>query len=722
MAKKKNKEEALPKQEGLGPVRTEASSESLESGSGGPRLYRIIIVFALFLTAAVIWSVFLIGTLFGESGDSPEDETEEFTEREVAIRAVRGEIFDCNRKPLVTNVYSYGLELDYSAFPSGYAAQNESLSRLLDIVDGFGIRDLMLTSGFPFVGTYPELEYDSELLSGSIAKGRFDRIRELLGLPEEVGAPEFAAKLAEYYRLTDKDGEPLYGMERMTDLVRIRYEMEAIRFSKAEPYPMLSGIGIKEITAFRESGISFAVITVSYTRQYEYPGYASHILGRIGKIQAENAEYYTSLGYPVTAVVGIDGCEKAFENYLRGVDGIMKVTEDRNGHTVKTEIIKEPEPGLDVILTIDIDLQIAAEHALADNIGYVIEKAAASGKQFEGEDCDCGALVAERIGTGELLAVASYPTFDLSTFSQDYSLLIEDARRPLFNRALNGTYACGSTFKIGIAVGALTDGTLMADGKPFTSQTKIMTEGKYTYYEDYQPECWIYTGSRSKHGLIDVTRAIQVSCNCFFYEVGRLMEIGNINKYCVYYGLGQPTGIELDESTGVLADPAYTSKMGVPWTGGLTIQTAIGQGYNRFTPIQLANYMCTVIDGGKRYSLRILKEVRHFGGELEEATSPEILSSFVMTSDTLETIRGAMSKVVDENAAVTAFDGFGVKVGGKTGSAQVTGQSSNAVFISFAPLDDPEIAVSCVLERGAHGANAAVGVRQFMEYYFGRGE
>ncbi|MBO4321752.1 MAG: hypothetical protein J5919_02040 [Clostridia bacterium] len=715
--KKKDENPLRFPESGLSPGGGEPDSGQQEGSS--LRFYRIIIIAAIFIAVCAVYAVSLFRAVLAPSGADETDETEKFTEREVAIQAVRGEIYDRNGVPLVTNKYTYRLRLDYMSMPSGFAAQNEAIAGIMDIVDLYLLRNRLEESGCPLQGTYPRYNYDLEMLSGSLASGRFERIREFLQLPEDVSASDFAAKIASHYRMLDPDGKPLYSDERMTDLIRIRYEMEAIRFSKDEPYPLLSDIGLREITAFLESGIPCVEIYVTYSREYAFPGYASHILGRIGKIQAENAEYYTSQGYPVTAVVGIDGCEKAFEEYLRGMDGVMIVTEDSEGNVVKTEIKKPAEPGYDIRLTIDIDLQIAAEHALSENIDYVIAEAAKSGKQFEGEDCDCGAMVVERIGTGELLAVASFPTYDLTTFGADYADLTADSRRPLFNRALNGTYACGSTFKVGMAVGALTDGTLMSDGKPFTSSTLIMTEGKYRYYEDYQPECWVYAYGHAKHGLIDVTKAIQVSCNCFFYELGRLMEIENINKYCRLYGLGQPTGIELDESVGVLADADYTARLGVAWTGGLTISTAIGQGYNRFTPIQLANYTCTVIDGGTRYSLRMLKDVRKFTGEIVFAAEPEIAASFSMTSSTLETIRNAMSKVVDENTAVTAFDGFAVKVGGKTGSAQVTGQSNNALFISFAPLESPEIAVACVLERGAHGANAAMGTRLFMEKYFG---
>jgi len=681
--------------------------------------YRFFILAALFVLVGALYSVILIRTVIENKNTGVVDETAGYTVRTVTVQAVRGEIYDRNGKKLVGNVYTDYLYFDYSAMPSGNVAKNEAIVAVMDLVDSLGIRDSLYESACPLQGTYPYYNYDLKMLEGSIASGRFNRIREYLELKENTGAAEFAKAIAKKYGMLDKNGDPLYSNERMTDLIRIRYEMEAIRFAPGEPYLILSGLGIKEKTAFLESGIRGIRIGVTYKREYLYPGYASHILGRIGKIQAENADYYTSLGYPVTAVVGIDGCEKAFEEHLRGMDGKLKITEDKEGNIVSVETVKDAEPGLDIYLTIDIDLQIVAENALEENIAYVVSEASKQTAKYEGEDCDSGAMVIEKVGTGELLAVASYPSFNLVNFGKDYNSLIEDSRTPLFNRALNGTYAPGSTFKVGMAVAGLTDGTTMADGKPFTATTLIKDEGKYTYYEDYQPECWVYAYGRANHGSINVTKAIQVSCNCFFYELGRLMEIDTINKYCKLYGLGQSTGIELPESTGVLADSSYVSKLGVTWTGGLTIQTAIGQGYNRFTPLQLANYTAMVISGGTRYSLHLLKEVRRFNGETVLSVEPEVAASLNISNSTTETIRNAMSKVVEENATVTAFDGFKIRVGGKTGTAQVTGQSSNAVFVAFAPLDSPEITVACVLERGAHGTNAARSIRTVMEKYFG---
>lgn len=286
-------------------------------------------------------------------------------------------------------------------------------------------------------------------------------------------------------------------------------------FSAAEPYTILTDISVELISQILEGSTRGVRVSSEAERVYHFPGVASHILGRVGRITAENAEYYEELGYSMDAIVGVDGAEKAFEEYLHGVDGELTIVEDGYGNVLEQYVSREPVAGQHVYLTIDIELQQAAEKALADNIAMIAENGAASGTTLSGEDADAGALTAIDAKTGAVLALASYPTYDLSTFSETYADLVQDEKAPLFNRALEGTYAPGSTFKPGVAAAALQEGII-------TPQTEIQDLGQYTYYADYQPRCWIYTpryGMRT-HGYVNVSEAIQVSCNYFFYEVG----------------------------------------------------------------------------------------------------------------------------------------------------------------------------------------------------------
>ncbi|MCQ2353921.1 MAG: hypothetical protein MJ102_02320 [Clostridia bacterium] len=702
-----------------------------ETGGRKAFIYRYIIISVIFVLVCILYIVNIGRIQINGTTAVNKESTENYTTRKAAIQAVRGEIFDRNGVPLVTNEYSYSLVFDYNAMANTHMGQNRAILAVLSVIDEMKLNDLAPESTCPLCGIYPYMVFDTEKIAeGSTGASRLARVLKFFELNEGSTAEQLARKIAERYSMTDKEGNPRFTPDEMTELVRVRYEMAVIQFSSVQQYTFLDGFsldatGIELLTRIKEQNIHGTDINVSYSRVYHYPGYASHILGRIGKIYAENVEYYTAQGYPVTAVVGNSGCELAFEQYLRGMNGEMLITEDENGNIVSSEITKEPEAGLDIFLTIDIELQIAAEEALKENIGYVVKQSAKNPASLDGEDCECGAIVAQSVENGEVLAVASYPTFNLVTFGADYNELAADKRFPMYNRALEGTYAPGSTFKVGMAVAALTEKIRMDDGSTFNSNTIIDTKGKYTYFSDnaQTPKCWIYTASNRyrTHGKINVVTAIQVSCNYFFYEVGRMLGIDNINKYCTLYGLGQSTGIELAESKGILADEGYASARGESMGGENTIRTAIGQGFNAFTPLQINVYISTIANGGTRYAAHLLHEVRDFGSTEGKITEPEVLAKLDIAPKDLATVKEGMSKVIEGSTTVTSFVDFPLSIGGKTGTAEKDRQSNNAVFVAIAPLEDPEIAVTCVLERGAKGAYASRSVRTVMDCYFGYG-
>lgn len=699
------------------------------AGTGGSHrnfVYRYVIVAVAFLVVCAIYLLNAARIQIEAAHSSSGDDTG-YTTRTVKIQALRGEIFDRSGVLLVKNRISYALIFDYDAIANRYSESNADILAVLAAIRESGAEDKMPASDSALVGVYPYMFYNEQLLEESTtAKKRLDRILEMFGLPYNAPAEDLMRAIAKKYGLTDKKGNDQYSISEMTELVRVRYEMNAIQFSSVEPYVFAEDIDMTLLTRIKEKNIRGVDIRVSYSREYTFPGYASHILGRIGKIHAEDISYYTSLGYPVNAVVGNSGCELAFESSLRGIDGELRITEDAEGNVVRTEVIREPQPGRDVYLTIDIRLQMAAEDALAANVAYINDRAAQSAGDFDGEDADSGALVAQSVENGELLAVASYPTYDLSSFNRDYAELVSDPALPLFNRALEGTYPPGSTLKIGIAAAALTEPLRMENGETFTSDTILHTKGVYTFYStrSTSPHCWIYTpayGYRT-HGDINVIEAIRVSCNYFFYEVGRQLGIERINRYCRLYGLGQKTGIELPESVGILADEKYAVERGESMAGENTILTAIGQGFSAFTPVQINSYISTIINGGTRYSSHLLLAVREFGETSGGETEPVVLSELTLSAETLATIKEGMSKVVEGSTSVTSFATLPVAVGGKTGTAQKDGQSSNAVFVAVAPLEQPEIAVTCVIEKGAKGAYASRSVRTVMDCYFGYGD
>ena len=403
------------------------------------------------------------------------------------------------------------------------------------------------------------------------------------------------------------------------------------------------------------------------------------------------------------ALVGKGGVEEAFESYLHGTNGVKLVTTDKNGKVTGELYAKEPQPGNTVALTIDLDLQKVTEDSLAEKIGSMEKRDGLTRG---------GAAAVVSVGTGEVLALASYPTYDLSQWDEMYDTWNKDTvGRPMFNRATDGTYAPGSTFKLCSAVAALESGIV-------TPSTTIVDRGIYTYYTFPQPKCWIYNSYGGTHGAVNVSQAITVSCNYFFYEVGRLMGIKTLDSYATQFGLGQHTGIEIGDSTGVLASPEYAEKIGETWTDGQTITAAIGQSYNLFTPLQLANYVATLVGGGDHYEAHLLKSAKSFdNSSVVYAYNKAPINHVDMADSTLEAVKkGARGLATGSLSYV--FRNCVVDVGCKTGTAETGQKLTNGCFVAFAPYDDPQIAVCVVAEQGGGGASLAPVALDIINAYF----
>ena len=629
------------------------------------------------------------------------------------IQAFRGEIYDRNGTPLVTNTYTYTLQLDYGSFPDKNADENEVLCRAMEILSGKGITP-NAPSATPFVISIGEdsvsFRYDESFFD-TIKGRRYEKLIDGMNRKDVRDVDDCVHALMERYGLIDADGALLYTPEETAMLVTYRLDMELSNFSAVEPYTLAEDVSLAVISQAEEDLPRGIRVTTELTRHYEYPGYASHILGRIGKVPSGSEEYYLDRGYTLDDVVGLDGVEKAFEESLRGVDGERTITEDSYGNIISVEVTREPLAGSDVYLTIDIDMQIEAENALATTVQRIRDEADPA-RPLTGEDASAGAIVATEVGTGDILAIASYPTYNLASFSADFATLNSDERQPMYNRALFGTYAPGSTFKVGVAIAALEEGIIEKD-------TIINAQGKYTYYSDYQPECWIYAYGGT-HGYINVTEAIQESCNYFFYEVGRLLTIEKMNAHMKNFGFGESTGIELPEKTGILAGPDYRDENGLgKWSPGDTLQAAIGQSDNVFTPLQINMYLTTVLNRGKRYSAHLLDRIESYSGAILEETTPTVLSEEAFSEEIFETVKEGMKNVMDNGSAARVFSGYPIPVGGKTGTAQIyKTKSDNAIMTAFAPYDAPKIAVTCVIEQGASGTNAGYAIKDVFDYYF----
>ena len=470
-------------------------------------------------------------------------------------------------------------------------------------------------------------------------------------------------------------------------------------------------------------------IVIEPIRKYYEGTMASHILGYMGRISEadekefkENGDFYE---YKNSDKVGKTGIEKVFEEYLRGEDGVKQIDMTVDGTITGEYTSKEAIGGSNIILTIDSNLQKVAEKNLAQNIEKI-----RSGGFSQAYDAKGGAVVVTNVKTGEILAMASYPDYEPELFyngisNKKYSEYTNNSLKPLLNRAIQSTYAPGSTFKMITAIAALETGVV-------STTEKINDNGPYP--AAHHPACWYYNDYKRGHGYLNVSGAIEKSCNYFFYEVSNRMGIDNLEAYARYFGLGNKTGIELfNEKKGTLAAKRITESKGESWTVGDTLVAAIGQGYNNFTPIQMAKYISMVANGGHKIDLSIVKNVMKSDGtqvpnaEVRDFTNKKLgienqeTQEFEISQDTINAVLAGMKSVTTDEGgtAYSIFSDFDIVVGGKTGSAETESGDVNAWFVGFAPFDDPEIAVVVIVENGGHGYYTAEVVREIIAEYFG---
>ena len=601
------------------------------------------------------------------------------------VTASRGIITDRNGKVLVSNRLAYTLVVDKSSFGKDEAALNDAIWQLIQLCQEQGVTwndTLPMTTG-----SSPQLT----------SKSLTESFREYLDdnkLPTDGGSAEVLAAMRKLYKVDDS-----YTDAQARLIVGVRYELDG-----RSSYTFAEDVSTELLGRITDGKYRGVTIKTAAARVYNTK-LAAHILGTVGAIwqeewrSDESTGYvgYADKGYNMNDLVGKDGVEKAFEEYLHGNDGKRLITTDENGKITGELYTREPQPGGTVALTIDIDLQQVVEDTLASTIQGMIDK----DSNERG-----GAAAVIQVGTGEVLAMASYPTYDLETFNQDYEELVKDERLPMFNRATQGVYAPGSTFKLCTSVAALEEGII-------TPSTIIEDKGIYTYYVDPQPMCWIWRQAHTTHGRINVSQAIVDSCNYFYYEVGRLTGIKKLDEYATAFGLGQSTGIEIGDVSGVLASPEWAEAHDREWTDGQTITAAIGQSYNLFTPLQLANYVATLVSGGEHYEARLLKNVKSYdNSRVIDVYGKGPLNDLNISDSTMAAVTKGMHDLTYDSLR-SAFSRCVVEAGAKTGSAQVGTDIANGTFVAYAPYDDPEIAIAIVVEKGGSGsllANAAVDI------------
>ncbi len=663
------------------------------------------------------------------------------------VEASRGILVDRNGKVLVSNREIYTIDFDPSLVrsPDSDKQQDAVCDALLRLMTLCEAHEVTWTDTLPVeLGEYGFV-YTTATTS-STARTRFQNYLAKKKwsdseLTEEAPIPQLTTALKlELKRNTDNLSAPIlvslmreafgvpatYTDREARQVIGVLYELELrkreITYSS---YTFAKDIGVELISILTDGNFAGVTVQSETVRQY-HTAAAAHILGRTDEFDSKeeraalNAPYNAAVEagedttdlhyYRADDIVGKTGVEAAFESYLRGKNGTRLITTNAEGKITSELYSIEPRPGATVALTIDIDFQAQVEQALKEAVEAMNAEDLANGVEDVGKRGAAAAVVS--VADSDILALASYPTYDPARYSIDFNLYSADPAQPFFNRALNGTYAPGSTFKLCTSVAALESGLI-------SPTTKIFTRGKYTYWSDYQPACWIYNQYGGSHGSINVSDAIYHSCNYFYYEVGRLMGIETLNEYATALGLGQPTGVELNERTGILDGPEYRSQIESIWEGGTVLQCSIGQGSSLFNPLQLANYVATLVRGGERFSAHLLDSVTLSDGSLAVTNDQtELLSTVEMSPATLAAVKKGMGDLVATGSVAKYFEECIVSAGAKTGSAQVGTEVANGVFVCFAPFENPEIAVAIVIEQGGSGSALAATAVNILNAYF----
>ncbi len=651
---------------------------------------RFLLIY-LFLAVAAVFIVSRLFLLQIKGGAQYQEIADSRLALSVSLDAPRGEITDRYGRVLATNKTGYFIMLEKTG-QTKEELQKELLSALSILIDTDEevYQDaLPLTFRDPISFSKTEKEIRTFLVKNNFS-GK-ETAREVL------------SSLCEKYQI-----DAAISLMGKRLLCGVYFGMEQEGFSHTTPYTLAENVSIETVIRLKENGERFPSVRIyeKVVREYPYPETAAHILGRVGKISSEEYSLYQDKGYKKTDSIGKQGIEKAFESSLKGKDGIRSIEENLGLEPLGIVESKEPVIGDSVILTIDLELQQAAEKALKK----AVESVNHSGKYG-------GAVVAVDTNSGEILACASFPTYDIGTFNKNYEKLVKNRAKPMFNRALAGLYAPGSTFKPISAIAAIESGVV-------TGTEKIATKGKYEYL-DRTFSCNIFRATGKTHGTIDLQEALSVSCNYYFYEIGKQTGIDAIASTAERFGLADLTGIELvgEEAKGKIATPSLREKNGGTWYPGDVLQAAIGQSDNLFTPISLANYAATIANGGTNYKTHIVKSIKSgTSGQILKTYAPQVQRMAGVSKETLNTVKAGMEKVTQTGGtAANAFSGFMVPVAGKTGSAQVKG-STNGLFIGYAPQENPQIAICVVVENGGAGSLAASVSREVFSAYFEKQE
>ena len=673
-----------------------------------PNNSKRLLALAGFLSAALVIYVGVLYNIQVNQHDYYLAKSIRTITRVETVEASRGVITDRSGRELVSSRSSYNLTFD-SSLLSEEDDENLAILRLIKLCQSQQVGwtdNLPITSTAPFSYTLDKLDDTQRSRFADFLQKDLKRVSTNLspdGITEELlnslglDAGSLVELLREKYEIPSS-----FSLSDARSVIGVQYELSIRQLVSTTAYAMVEDIDSAMISLLNDGNYAGARITTSSVREYKTDS-AAHILGTVGPIWREEYLQLKDKGYGYNDRIGRSGVELAFEAYLKGTDGKRIVSTNADGKITGEYYEKEPQPGNTVELTIDLSLQKSVEDALAETVSAMSAK---DGNTTRG----AGAVVI-KVGTGEVLALASYPDFDLSNYNQDYNILSTDLAKPLWNRATMGTYAPGSTFNPLTAVASLMEGII-------TPYQKLKTTGHWTYPGDPNSyaNCWIYNSSRGNHGSINVSEAITVSCNYFFAQMGYYLGLDKLNEYATAFGLGEHTGIEIGDAAGNLAQNKAGENQ-APWA-------AFGQASYLFTPIQLANYIATLVSGGKHCEAHLLKAVKSYDNTQVLAvgnTDPK--NTVDISGEALTAVKKGMHDLTTTGSLAPYFKDCVVDAGAKTGTAQVSKDTeNNGVFVCFAPYDAPEIAVSIVIEQGGSGSALASTAVNILNAYFSADE
>lgn len=701
------------------------------------QLTRFRVMAAMALAVLAIYLVVLFNTQVVHHEEYLAKSIQTITRME-NVEASRGIITDRSGRTLVTNQSTYSLTFDASLLKPG-ENQNDAILRLVTLcrdqgvawednlplsLDGaahFTVDTLTDTQKSRFFSYLRDLKPTRELLAAYVRQHP-----ELLKPPKEgetaldpatakdtellkqtnsaaltnsllLNAGITPAKLFDWMR-EDMKLSDNYSDSDARLILGVRYELKLRKLgANNNAYVLAQNVDVAFCSLISDGQFQGAKIIRSSARQYATT-YATHILGTVGGI-SDYTEEWKERGYRMDDTIGLSGVEAAFEDYLRGTDGKRMISVNSDGKITGEYYSVEPRSGYTVELTVDLKLQQAVEDTLAAKVAQLNQK--------DHLDSRGAAAAVVKVGTGEILALASCPSYDLSTWRQDYAELSSDPATPMLNRAASSAYAPGSTLKPATAVAALESGA--------TTPSETLFDTGYWKYPSTTWNggtwCWKHSG----HGKVNATTAITNSCNYYFAEMGYRMGLDTLNEYYSALGLGEPTGIEIGEKTGRQATNEGGSNQ-APWA-------AYGQADQLYTPLQLANYIATLVSGGQHCPAHLLKSVKSYDNSEIIATGDTTpLNTLNISDSTLQAVKKGMYGYTQPGGMVYSyFKDCIVSAGAKTGTAQLGGGlKNNGVFVAFAPYDDPEIAIALVLEKGDAGAALATTAVDIINAYFDR--